>query len=72
MRKLFRFHDYLENMKAKITLFSLKGKIDIWWEYVNNVKGIDQYDLPWHAFYRLFKKKYLVYRYYDDRAREFY
>jgi len=26
MRKFLRLHDYSENMKAKITLFSLKGK----------------------------------------------
>ena len=29
MNKFFRVHDYSENMKAKITTFSLKGKADI-------------------------------------------
>jgi len=28
--------------------------------------------LTWHAFERLFKKKYLSERYYDDRAKKFY
>lgn len=32
MNKLFEFHDYTENMKAKIIVFSLKGKTYIWWE----------------------------------------
>ena len=59
-------------MKAKITTFSLKGKMDIWWEDVKNVKGIHEEDLTWHASERLFKKKYLSERYYDDRAKEFY
>ena len=40
MKKYFRFHNYSENLKAKIATFSLKGKEDIWWEYVKNVKGI--------------------------------
>jgi len=50
MRKFFRLYDYLENMKERISLFSLKGKENIWWEYVKNVKGIDEDDLNWHEF----------------------
>ena len=59
-------------MKENIATFSLKGKADIWWEYVCNFKGIHEEYLSWHAFKRLFKKKYLSERYYDDRAKEFY
>ena len=66
MKKFFRFHNYSENMKAKITTFSLKGKTNIWWEDVNNVKGIREEELIWDEFERLFKKKYLFERYYDD------
>jgi len=47
-------------MKAKIVTFSLKGKVDIWWED----------DLIWDVFERHFKKKYLSERYYDDRAKD--
>ena len=72
MRKFFRLHDYSENMKAKIDTFSLKGKADIWWEDVKSVKGIHEDYLTWHEFERLFKKKYLLERYYDDREKEFY
>jgi len=72
MRKFFRFHDYSKNMKERKALFSLKGKVDIWWEDINNIKDIHEDDLTWHAFERLFKKKYLSERYYDDRAKEFY
>ena len=72
MRKFFRLHDYSENMKENISTFSLKGKQDIWWEYVKNVKGICEDDLTWHEFDRLFKKKYLLERYFDDKAKEFY
>lgn len=72
MRKLFRLHDYSENKKGRIALFSLKGKADIWWEYVNNIKDIHEDELTWHVFEKLFKKKYLSERYYDDRSKEFY
>eukprot|EP00253_Pinus_taeda_P009960 PITA_09960 len=59
MKKFFRLHDCLENMKARIVTFSLNGKANIWWEDVKNVKGIDEDVLTWHVFERLFKKKYL-------------
>jgi len=72
MRKFFIFHDYSENMKEKITTISLKHKVDIWWEDVQNVKGIHEDDLTWHEFERLFKKKYLSKRYFDDTTKEFY
>ena len=72
MRKFFRLHDYSENMKVRISLFSLKGKSYIWWEDVKNVKDIHEHDLTWHAFERIFKKKYFSESYYNDKANVFY
>ena len=40
MNNFFGLHDYFENMKAKITTFSIKGKTYILWEDVKNVRGI--------------------------------
>lgn len=40
MNKFFIIHDYSENMKTRIATFSLKGKADIWWEDVKNVRDI--------------------------------
>ena len=40
MKKFFKVHDYTENMKAKIVIFSLKGKVNIWWENVKQVRDI--------------------------------
>ena len=34
LKKLFEMHDYIENMKAKIAIFSFKRKTNIWWEDV--------------------------------------
>ena len=34
MKKLFELHNYTDNMKAIVGIFSLKGKADIWWEDV--------------------------------------
>lgn len=72
MRKLFRLHDYSENMKDKITTPSLKDKVDRWWQDVKNVRGYKEEELIWDEFERLFRKKYLSQRYYDGKAKYFY
>jgi len=72
MRKLFELHDYTENMKAIIVIFGLKGKSDISWEDVKWVRDIRTEELSLHEFKRLFRKKYLLERYYDSKAKESY
>lgn len=42
------------------------------WEYLKNFKGIREDELTWNKFERLFKKTYLLERYYGNRAKEFY
>lgn len=72
MRKFFKLHDYSKNMKARFATFNLKGKVDIWWEDVKNVRCIHEEDLTWSEFEWLFKKKNLPERYFNDRVKEFY
>ncbi len=72
MNIFFILHYYSKNMKARITTFSLKGKENIWWEDLKNVRCIQEEELTWSEFKRLFRKKYLSKRYYDDKANEFY
>ena len=69
MRKFFELHDYTNNMKAKITIFNLKGKTYIWWEDAMWVREIKTNDLNWQEFKSLFKKKYLSKRYYNNKAK---
>eukprot|EP00253_Pinus_taeda_P009466 PITA_09466 len=58
-------------MKARVEIFSLKGKEDIWWEDVDRVRDISTNDLSWWEK-SLFKKKYLSQRYYDSKVKELY
>jgi hypothetical protein len=59
LKRYFRAHDYSKNLRARITVFNLNGKISIWWEDLMNVKGIHENDLSWKQFDKYFKKKYL-------------
>lgn len=40
VKKYFRCHNYSKNMKERVSIFSLKGEDDIWWEYLRNVNHI--------------------------------
>ena len=72
MKNLFELYNYTDNMKARGAIFSLKGKIDIWWEYVKWVRDIRTKDLSWHEFKGIFRKKYLSERYHDGKVKQFY
>lgn len=72
MQKIFQLHDYSENMKSKISTLSLKGKVDMWWEYIKNVIGVIEEKLTCGEFKNIFRKKYLSKRNYDENAQDFY
>jgi len=57
MNKFSELHNYTDNMKARVAIFSLKCKADISWEDVKRVRDMTTKDLSWHEFKRLFRKK---------------
>ena len=59
-------------MKARIATFNPRGRGTIWWEYVKKIRYIFEEELNWSEFERLFWKKYLSKRYYDDREKDIY
>ena len=71
MRKYFQVQDYSGNMKARVAIFNLTGRASIWWEHFRKVKKINERKIVWKQFRKYFKQKYLFYRYYDDKIKEF-
>ena len=57
-------------MKAKVATVSLKGKDDIWWDDLKNVKGIREEELFWSEFKGHFRRKYLLERYFYNNTKE--
>jgi hypothetical protein len=54
LKKYFRVHDLLENLKAQVATFILNGKASIWWEDLKNMKGVHEEDLSWKRFEKYF------------------
>ena len=59
IKKYFQIYNYSSNMKARMEVYKLKGKINIWWKDLNISHGLKEKNLEWSKFKKLFKKKYL-------------
>ena len=71
MKKYFQIYKYSNKLKARMAIYNLLGKADIWWQDLKRVKGIKEKDLNWSTVKRYFKKKFLSKQYYEERAKEF-
>ena len=40
IKKYFQIYNYSDELKAKMAIYNLTGKEDIWWQEINKVKGI--------------------------------
>ena len=72
MKKYFHIYNYSNQLKDRMAIYNLLGKVDIWWQDLKRVKGIKEKNVNWSTFKRDFKKKFLFEQYYEERAKEFY
>ena len=72
MKKYFHIYNYSNQLKARMAIYNLSRKADIWWQDLKRVKGIREKEVNWSTFKRYFKKKFLSEQYYEERAKEFY
>ena len=72
MKKYFQIYNYSNQLKARMAIYNLTGKADIWWKDLKIVKDIREKNINWSTFKKYFKKKFLSEQYYEERAKEFY
>ena len=72
MKKYFQIYNYSNQLKARMAIYNLTGKADIWWQDLKRVKGIREKNINWSTFKKYFKNKFLSEQYYEERAKEFY
>ena len=72
MKKCFQIYNYSNQLKARMVIYNLSGKDDIWWQDLKRVKGIKEKNVNWSTFKRYFKNKFLSEQYYEEREKEFY
>ena len=67
MKKYFQIYNYSNQLKARMAIYNLTGKADIWWQDLKRVKSIREKNVNWSTF-----KKFLSEQYYEERAKEIY
>ena len=50
MKKYFQIYNYLDELKDKMAIYNMIGKIDIWWQDIKKVKGINETCVTWKTF----------------------
>ena len=59
MKKYFHIYNYSNQLKAKMAIYNLSRKADIWWQDLKRVKGIREKEVNRSTFKRYFKKKFM-------------
>ena len=59
MKKYSQICNYSDELKAKMDIYNLNGKVDIWWQDIKKVKGINERYVTWKTFKNHFKIKLL-------------
>ena len=57
MKKYFQIYNYSNELKAKMAIYILTGKVDIWWKNIKKLKGINERYVTWETFKQHFKIK---------------
>ena len=60
MKKYFQIYNYSNQLKARMAIYNLTGKEDIWWQDPKRVKGIREKNINWSTFKKYFKKNFLI------------
>lgn len=71
INKYFQMYEYNDNLKARLIIYQLQGKVTLWWEEVKVVQGVDEQGVTSEKFQQYFKNKYLIERFYNDKGKEF-
>ena len=58
IKRHFQVYRYDDNLRARLAIFQLSGKVAMWWQYAKIVNNKRNKELSWKVFKKLFKKIY--------------
>ena len=71
MKKYFQIYSYSNSLKARMDIYNLPRKADIWWQDIKRVKNIREKYVTWRTFKKYFKIIFFLEQYYEERDKEF-
>ena len=54
VKKYFQIYNYLDELKAKMAIYNLIGKANIWWQDIKKFNGINERYVTWKNFKKIF------------------
>ena len=60
MKKYFQIYNYSNQLKARMAIYNLLGKADIWWHDLKRGKGIKEKNVNWSTFKRYLKRNFCL------------
>ena len=51
MNKYFELHNYSREMKSRLVIYNLNGKVPRWWRDLKYTKREELKDIRWSTFY---------------------
>ena len=55
MSKYFRVHNYSSEMKARLAIYNLNGKVARWWRELKHTKKYEVREIHWSKFRNIFQ-----------------
>ena len=71
MSKYFQVHNYSSEMKARLSIYNLNGKVARWRRDLKHTKKDELREIHWDTFRKLFQDKYMLERLFDRKVKEF-
>ena len=69
MRKYFRVHNYSSEMKSRLAIYNLNGKVARWWRELKHTKKHELREIRWSKFHKMFQEKYVLERFFDREVK---
>ena len=60
MSKYFQVHNYSSEMKARLAIYNLNGKIARWWRDLKHTNKDELREICWDTFLNILQEKYML------------
>ena len=60
MKKYFQIYNYSNQLKARMAIYNLTGKADIWWPDLKRVKGVREKKHKLEHIQEIFQKEIFI------------
>ena len=69
MNKYFWLHNYSREMKSRLVIYNLNGKVPRWWRDLKYTEREEVKEIRWSTFCWIFQEKYMFEIFFDKKSK---